>query len=772
MKSKLQNRNPKFHVILTSLLTFVFAIFISQSNVLAQNQNSRVDGGVISTNDNTSICIDSEADPINVTVEGDSGRLRQWIITDDNNNILALPDAPPFDLNGAGPGVCRIWHLAYNGIPPFRRISNLDDLRGRFDLSNYIEVTRTMLPEGGELAIAGSGDTEIEICAGDGESDAFDVTLDGAMGDNSLWVITDANLNILGTPPSPPFDLEGAGEGVCLIWHLSYADSVDLTGVTNAADLMGCYDLSNPITVTRNGVNGGELAIAGSGDTEIEICAGDGESDAFDVTLEDAMGDNSLWVITDANLNILGTPPSPPFDLEGAGEGVCLIWHLSYSDSVDLTGVTNAADLMGCYDLSNPITVTRNGVNGGELAIAGSGDTEIEICAGDGESDAFDVTLEDAMGENSLWVITDANLNILGTPPSPPFDLEGAGEGVCLIWHLSYSDSVDLTGVTNAADLMGCYDLSNPITVTRNGVNGGELAIAGSGDTEIEICAGDGESDAFDVTLDGAMGDNSLWVITDANLNILGTPPSPPFDLEGAGEGVCLIWHLSYSDSVDLTGVTNAADLMGCYDLSNPITVTRNGVNGGELAIAGSGETEIDIIAGDGQSDAFDVTLDGAMGDNALWVITDTDLNILGTPPSPPFDLEGAGEGVCLIWHLSYADSVDLTGITNAGDLMGCYALSNPITVTRTEALNRFNLFPNPATTNTTLQLPETGLNTYDILVYDLYNTEVIKKRIKTSVTKTTVELNLNSLNVGPYIVVIVNQSTGERTVKKLLKKN
>ena len=251
MKSKLPVRNPKFRVFLTSLLTIVFAFFSSHSNIFAQNQNSNVDGGVISTTDNTTICIDTEPDPIYVTVEGDSGRLRQWIITDENNNILALPDAPPFDLNGAAPGICRIWHLAYNGIPPFRRINNLDDLGGRYDLSNYIEVTRTMLPEGGEIAIADSGDTEIEICAGDGTSDAFDVTLEGAMGDNSLWVITDAELNILGTPPSPPFDLEGAGEGVCLIWHLSYADSVDLTGVTNAADLMGCYDLSNPITVTR-----------------------------------------------------------------------------------------------------------------------------------------------------------------------------------------------------------------------------------------------------------------------------------------------------------------------------------------------------------------------------------------------------------------------------------------------------------------------------------------------------------------------------------------
>ena len=251
MKSKLHIRNPKFYHNYTCVFTFFVFMFIGQSYTLAQNPNSHVDGGVISTNDNTTICIDSEPDPIYVTVEGDSGRLRQWIITDDNNNILALPDAPPFDLNGATPGVCRIWHLAYNGIPPFRHIDNLDDLRGRYDLSNYIEVTRNMSPEGGELAIAGSGDTEIEICAGDGESDSFDVTLDGAMGDNSLWVITDDNLNILATPASPPFDLEGAGAGICLIWHLSYADSVDLTGITNATDLMGCYSLSNPITVTR-----------------------------------------------------------------------------------------------------------------------------------------------------------------------------------------------------------------------------------------------------------------------------------------------------------------------------------------------------------------------------------------------------------------------------------------------------------------------------------------------------------------------------------------
>ena len=358
MKSKLQQQIPKSYLIFTSFLTIIFSLSVGQGHGFAQNQNSTVDGGYISTTDETTICIDGESDFVDVTVEGDSGRLRQWIITDDSNNILALPDAPPFDFDGAGPGVCRIWHLAYNGIRPLNMGGNLSDLRGRYDLSNYIEIVRTA-PYGGDLTIAGTGATELTICAGDGESDAFDVDLEGASGANSLWVITDESLNILGTPPSPPFDLEGAGEGVCLIWHLSYADSVDLTGVTNAGDLMGCYDLSNPITVIRDGVSGGDLSIAGTGATELEIIAGDGESDAFDVELEGASGANSLWVITDESLNILGTPPSPPFDLEGAGEGVCLIWHLSYADSVDLTGLTNAGDLEGCYDLSNPITVTR-----------------------------------------------------------------------------------------------------------------------------------------------------------------------------------------------------------------------------------------------------------------------------------------------------------------------------------------------------------------------------------------------------------------------------
>ncbi|MBX2876972.1 MAG: T9SS type A sorting domain-containing protein [Saprospiraceae bacterium] len=658
-----------------------------------------VNGGTISTNDPTHICAgDGQADPINVYVEGSEGPNAAWVITDQAGKILGLPAAPPFDLEGAGEGVCLIWYLRYEGpLEGLEMGKNANDFRGCYDLSNPITVYRDGV-DGGYLTTAG-GMTEKTICAGDGESDAFDVNLTGVSGANSAWVITDDALNILALPPAPPFDLEGAGAGTCLIWHLSFEDGLMGAAVgMNAANLEGCYDLSNPITVYRQtgddceevcDVSGGHLTTAG-GMTEKVICAGDGESDAFDVIVTGQSSPSSAWVITDDMGNILALPPAPPFDLEGAGAGTCLIWYLAFDGEISGAEVgSNAADLEGCYELSNPITVIRKtgsdcemdcDVNGGYLTDAWLR-TQRVICAGDGDSDAFNVRLSGQMGSNSAWVITDDAGNILALPPSPPFDLEGAGSGVCLIWHLSYDGEISGAEVgMNAADLEGCYDLSNPYTVYRNGVNGGTI----STNDNTHICAGDGQADYIDVYVEGSEGPNAAWVITDQAGKILGLPAAPPFNFEGAGEGVCLIWYLRYEGPIDgLAMGKNANDFRGCYDLSNPITVYRDGVDGGQLTTAG-GMTEKTICAGDGVSDAFDVNLTGATGANSAWVITDDALNILALPPAPPFDLEGAGAGTCLIWHLSFEDGLMGAAVgMNAADLEGCYDLSNPITVYR-----------------------------------------------------------------------------------------
>ena len=583
--------------------------FIHAQNPNA-NENATVYGGEITFANGetyTSVCVeDGEADYVDVVLENASGRLKQWIITDEAGYILGLPDSPS-DVNfeDAGVGICLIYHLSYNGMKPLVDPSgqgkfklHIDEVtdkgngKGRSHLSEPIMVEKFKQPTAGTLEGG-----PFEFCVGDGEADNIPegaISLSGNMGTNSAWVVTNAVGDILDLPASPyDVNFDEAPEGVCLIWHLSYENNVNLD-VENASDLTGCYALSNPITVNRiQQPEGGEIALE-DGSTEIEICAGDGNSDLFEVTLTGAgggQGVSMLWVITDSNANILATSNNNTFDLEGAGEGVCLIWHLSYAENVSLEGVTNANDLMGCYDLSNPITVTRNGVNAGEIAIEG-GATEIEICAGDGNSDAFGVILTgDIMGDNSAWVITNnTDFEILGLPSGPPFDLEGAGEGVCLIWHLSFEDG--LTGAEvgmKATDLVGCYDLSNPITVTRNGVNGGTIT---GGPFEFTV------DDVADNIADGAItladnvGDNSQWVVTNEDATIiLGLPGSyTDPDFNAAGVGVCKIWHLSYADGlqgleVPTEGDHLVASLSGCFSLSNSITVTRTAATAGRVAL-------------------------------------------------------------------------------------------------------------------------------------------------------------------------------------------
>ncbi len=204
------------------------------------------------------------------------------------------------------------------------------------------------------------------------------------------------------------------------------------------------------------------------------------------------------------------------------------------------------------------------------------------FCVGDGEVDNIpegDITVSGASGTNAQWVITDDQGTILGLPPTfSVVDFDGAGEGTCLVWYLSYEDGLmGLEPGNNAGtDLEGCYDLSNPIEVNRSQPEGGTLEGG-----PFEFCV-DGESDFVSgIVLSGNSGSNSQWLITNEQGTILGLPPMPGVvDFDGAGAGVCLIYHLSYEDGLTgLSANSNLDDLEGCFALTNYISVTRNGTD-------------------------------------------------------------------------------------------------------------------------------------------------------------------------------------------------
>ncbi len=307
------------------------------------------------------------------------------------------------------------------------------------------------------------------------------------------------------------------------------------------------------------------------------------------ITLDssDAVGTNSTWVITDDTGLILGLPPTleavEGVNFDEAGAGVCLIWYLRFEDGLQGAEMgMNANDLVGSFSLSNSLTVTRNMlptagvISGGpyEFAVDGTADFVTDL--------AIDAT--NATGSNRTWVITDEDLNILGLPPTleavEGVNFDEAGPGVCLIWYLRFEEGLQGAEVgMNAGELEGCFALSNSITVTRT--CSAKAGVISGG--PYMFTANDGTADfATDLAIDtsGAAGKNSTWIVTDANGNILGLPPTLAdarmVNFDTAGTGTCLIWYLRYEDGIQgLEMGMNANDFKGCFALSNALEVVR-----------------------------------------------------------------------------------------------------------------------------------------------------------------------------------------------------
>jgi len=600
-----------------------------------------------------------------------SGALTSQVVI---NEILPSDGVELKNLGTTAVDVSGYWLCNF---PDYQSIGNLTTVCGN-----------TMMMPGELLTVSGfsvpTGDAELGLYTSNSFSSStamIDYVEWGSTGHQRSSVAVQAGIWTAGDflqaiPAGNSIEYSGTGESPT-DWALASTPSL----CAENANAQGCTAVGGQLT-------GGPF----------EFCV-DGNSDFVSgVQLSGNMGSNTQWVVTDESLTILGLPPSPDLvDFDEAGAGVCLIWSISYEDGlVGLDVNANAANLDGCFELSNSIVVNRTTAVGGTLSGG-----PFSFCV-DGIADMVSgVSVSGNEGDSSQWVITDANGLILGLPPTPDVvDFDGAGAGVCLIWHLSYNSGLlGLDAQNNVSDLVGCYDFSNSITVNRTEeMNVGGTLTGG----DFTFCIDDEADFVSGVTVSGNEGANFAWVITDENLNILGLPPTPDVvDFNDAPGGVCQIWNISYSDGLlGLAEGGNVSDLQGCFALSNSISVTRQLNVGGILQ----------------------------------------DLNILGLPPSPDVvDFDEAGTGICYIWHLAYSDSLmGLAAGENAANLLGCRSLSGPIEVVRVdsgpacpnginevEAVARFELYPNPATRAITVSYDQLNGENAHIQLLDVSGREV-----------------------------------------------
>ena len=87
-----------------------------------------------------------------IQLSNNEGPNSQWVVTDDQGNILGLP--PSFDVvnfDDAPAGTCLVWHMSYDGMLEGAEMGlNAMDIKGCYSLSNPVTVVRNS-PVGGVL---------------------------------------------------------------------------------------------------------------------------------------------------------------------------------------------------------------------------------------------------------------------------------------------------------------------------------------------------------------------------------------------------------------------------------------------------------------------------------------------------------------------------------------------------------------------------------------------------------------------------------------------
>ena len=154
-------------------------------------------------------------------------------------------------------------------------------------------------------------------------------------------------------------------------------------------------------------VKGGILNTLETQLTEITICIAEGLSKAVYTQVRESDGDNSTFIVTDVENNILRITSDTRIEFDDLKDDAYYIYHISSGE--DVTGLSlgsNIYQLMGCYELSNAITVNTI-IEGAECdcpMIVSLGDSPT-ICRDD------EVILEATVMNSSVCNIVCSELN-------------------------------------------------------------------------------------------------------------------------------------------------------------------------------------------------------------------------------------------------------------------------------------------------------------------------------------------------------------------------
>lgn len=437
---------------------------------------------------NYSFCKDGSADLVGFQAER-AGKLYAYAVVDTRTNrIKILTTNPVIDFEPLATGVYRVYGINYAGT-----LDAPGGLLGAGYLAstcsatspNWITVSVT-IPDGG-VVFGPGGSKSIDVCVGPGQDATLSFTGDrGVMGAidnpaNYAFLVTNEHDVIIGVSLNGVVNFANAGGGECRVYGFAYTGDLAV-GVNSDLDWAmstACSDVSdNYVTVNRqfSATNAGVVVQAGTNATTVYSCPGDGSADVL-AFVTNARGGSVTYLATDAAGNILAVSPSGAFDFEGAGIGNCRVYSLAYdgdlATDINSRNVNGTGLSTGCFDVSNNfVQVVRSLPDGGFVDTEEG--TTVEICvAGDGIADIIDV---ESVRENTLvpgftFVVTNENGQILTMTQDSIFNFDGAGNGNCRIYGLSYHGTLNTSAARISDELADdCFDLSDNFILVKRTV--------------------------------------------------------------------------------------------------------------------------------------------------------------------------------------------------------------------------------------------------------------------------------------------------------------
>ena len=625
-----------------------------------------------------------------------------YLVTNDDNKIIAATSQDSFNFGNLPGGTYRVWGLAYGGQLLAKAGQDIfndvlaDDCSG---LSfNSITVNR-QIPLGGQLSLL-SGGTKAYVCSSNRQKDTIEWRLQGNQEGAIAYLITDTTNTIRAITRESATALDSLPIGNYRIWALVFNGNL-LAEIGQKADQVelasSCFSMSsNYLEIAKITPEAGRIEASGVGNN---ICSGDGTADVATITRTGANNALQLLLITDDQDRLISIlPDTNKIDFEQLSGSKIRVYGLAYTGNLVIktgSSVRDSAITDDCYDLSdNFVAVQKSFVDGARIATTAQGDS-IYICANDGVADPYTFSNNSTATEVGYrYVITNSSNLVLSIINGNSLNLDIRGLRDFRVYGVSFSGNFTLSTnrvLQNTPISDGCYNISdNFLSVFLDTPDGGRIS-ASNDSTNLRFCPGkDGMTLRMKTTSRSRAG--FVYILTSPDTLIRQIVRGDRIDLSTEPIGNYLVFGLSYTGltKFKLGQKLNLKDTLAtsCYDLAdNVVRVYRGGEVDGSRISTLDGAGTYYVCPGDGLPDAIPVfPPEVIVGDDYRIVITD-DRNRVLFPDieSILIDFERSPAGTYRVWGVAHTGDFRVQfgqDLLNSALSTDCYDLSeNFITV-------------------------------------------------------------------------------------------